>query len=332
MSMLDQHSSADAVAVTLADLETHRRALTGFCYRMLGSAFEADDAVQETMVRAWRSIDRYEGRGPLEAWLFRIATNVCLNALRDRKRRARPIDLAPSSPATAALGAAQPAEAWVEPMPDARLIAPDADPEEAAAVQESVRLAFVAALQLLPPRQRAVLILRDVLRWHTEEVATLLDTSPVSVKSALQRARSTLAAHRGDWPSATDERSRRELLDRYLDAFQRYDVDALVALLHEEATLTMPPFALWLRGPADIGAWWRREASNCGRSILVPIAANGALGFAQYRPLPQGGHEPFAIKVLDTDGERITAIDVFFEPRLFDLFGLPARPDQAAVS
>jgi RNA polymerase sigma-70 factor (ECF subfamily) len=330
MSMVDQHAPV-AAEVTLADLESSRRALTGYCYRMLGSAFEADDAVQETMVRAWRSIDRYEGRGPLEAWLFRIATNVCLNALRDRQRRARPIDLAPSSPATAALGPAQPAEAWVEPMPDARLIAADADPEEAAALQESVRLAFVAALQLLPPRQRAVLILRDVLRWHTDEVATLLETSAVSVKSALQRARSTLAAHRGPWPSGADAPNRRELLDRYLDAFQRYDVDALVALLHDDATLAMPPFALWLRGSADIGAWWRREAMNCGDSILVPVAANGALGFAQYRALPEGGHEPFAIVVLDTDGRQITAIDAFLEPRLFELFGLPAHPTTSIV-
>jgi RNA polymerase sigma-70 factor, ECF subfamily len=325
MSMLDQHLPAPAL--TVADLEPYRRALTGYCYRMLGSAFEADDAVQETMVRAWRSIDGYESRGPLEAWLFRIATNVCLNALRDRQRRARPIDLAPSSPATAALGPAQPAERWVEPMPDARLIAPEADPPEAAAVQESVRLAFVAALQLLPPRQRAVLILRDVLRWHTDEVATLLETSAVSIKSALQRARSTLAAHRGPWPSGAGEPARRELLDRYLDAFRRYDVDALVALLHDDATLAMPPFALWLRGPEAIGAWWRREAMNCGNSILVPVAANGTLGLAQYRALPDGRHEAFGITLLDTDGQRITAIDTFLDPRLFELFGLPALPD-----
>ncbi len=308
------------------DLERHRRALTAYCYRMLGSAFDAEDAVQQTMVRAWRGIEGYEQRGSLEAWLFRIATNVCLTALRGRSRRALPIDLSPSAPAGATLGAPRKADTWVEPMPDERLLGDASDPADIAGEQESVRLAFVAALQLLPPRQRAVLILRDVLRWKAEEVAELLGTSVVSVKSALQRARATIADHRGAWPSDADGDERQRLLDRYLDAFQRYDVDALVALLHEDSTLSMPPFDLWLDGRAAIEAWWRSEARVCAGSVGVPVRANGTIGIAQYRPAASGeGYEPFAIQVIDVVDDRIRALDVFLDVRLFPFFGMPPR-------
>jgi RNA polymerase sigma-70 factor (ECF subfamily) len=308
------------------DLERHRRALTAYCYRMLGSAFDAEDAVQQTMVRAWRGIDGYERRGSLEAWLFRIATNVCLTALRGRSRRALPIDLSPSAAAGESLGAPRTAETWVEPMPDERLLGDAADPADLAGEQESVRLAFVAALQLLAPRQRAVLILRDVLRWKAEEVAELLGTSVVSVKSALQRARATIAAQRGEWPSSADGGEQQRLLGRYLDAFQRYDVDSLVALLHEDSTLSMPPFDLWLDGRAAIEAWWRNEARVCAGSVGLPVRVNGTIGVAQYRPVARGhGFEPFAIQVIDVAGNRIRALDVFLDTRLFRLFGVPSR-------
>ena len=298
---------------TAERLAAHRPALLGYCYRMLGSAADADDAVQETMVRAWRGIDRFEGRAPLEAWLYRIATNVCLNLLRGRGRRALPMDLGPASPASASLGPQRPAETWVDPIPDAALNVGTTDPADVAASRESVRLAFVAALQLLPPRQRAVLILRDVLRWRADEVATLLETSVVSVKSALQRARATLAAHR---PTPTDPPDP-ELLERYLDAFGRYDIDALVRLLRDDATLSMPPYELWLQGPAEIGALYTAVASSCNGSAFVPVTLNGALGVITHRPTEPGGPpRPYAVHVLEAVAGRITAIHVFRDSAL----------------
>src|ERR671923_2283055 len=237
------------------DLERYRRELRGYCYRMLGSAFEADDAVQETMVRAWRSFDRFEGRSSVRRWLYRIATNVCLRTIENRRRRALPMDLTDSSPGTAELGSPRPEGTWVEPIPDDRVIEASDDPAELAASRESIRLAFIAALQHLPPRQRAVLILRDVLRWRAAEVAELLETTVVSVNSALQRARESLAAaeaRRGDRPPPppSDEAQRR-LVERYVDAFVRLDVDTLVSLLREDGTVSMPPYELWLEGPEE---------------------------------------------------------------------------------
>jgi RNA polymerase sigma-70 factor (ECF subfamily) len=298
-------------------LEAHRPALLGFCYRMLGSAADADDAVQETMVRAWRGLDRFEGRAPLEAWLYRIATNVCLNLLRGRSRRALPMDLGPASSAPTAAapsGRALPGEAWVEPMPDAAL-ATATDPAEVAASRESVRLAFVAALQLLPPRQRAALILHDVLRWRTEEVATLLDTTVVSVKSALQRARATLA----DRPVPPADPADPELLDRYLDAFRRYDIDAVVRLLRDDATLTMPPQPLWLRGPDDIRTLLAAVGSACSGAELEPLALNGTFGAVVRRATTPGGPpEPYALHVVESVAGRITAMHVFRDAALVE--------------
>jgi RNA polymerase sigma-70 factor, ECF subfamily len=299
-----------ASRVTVDSFDAYRRALLGFCYRMLGSAADAEDAVQETMVRAWRGLDSFEGRAPVEAWLYRIATNVCLNLLRGRGRRALPMDVSEASSGSASLGAPHRNEVWVEPIPDGLITSPGADPGEVAATRESVRLAFVAALQLLPPRQRAVLILRDVLRWKADEVATLLDTSVVSVKSALQRARATLADHPPGPAAPVD----RELLDRYLDAFGRYDVDALVRLLREDATLSMPPFDLWLRGPDAIRAWLL-QSGECANSVLVPIAVNGTLGFIQYRRSgPSGAPEPFSVTVIEGVGGLVTAVHAFLDP------------------
>ncbi|MBD8079569.1 sigma-70 family RNA polymerase sigma factor [Cellulosimicrobium arenosum] len=334
-------------------LASYRRELTGYCYRMLGSAFEADDAVQETLLRAWRAYDRFEGRSSVRSWLYRIATNVCFDALAARKRRERPMGLGgPQAPEVENLGQVLPEETWVEPVPDDRVLPHDGDPAQVAVGRESIRLAFVAALQYLPPRQRAVLLLREVLRWQATEVAELLETTVASVNSALQRARATMAA-RAHWgssgldagedeaPTAGSAGDRRpasdrnalgeveqRLLERYLDAFERYDMDALVAILHEDATLSMPPYPLWLRGTADVVAWMVGPGYECEGSRLVPVRANGTFGFGQYRPAPGGGHEPWALQVIETDGERVVAINAFLDTASwFPLFGLPARLD-----
>jgi RNA polymerase sigma-70 factor (ECF subfamily) len=310
----------------LADLEQHRRELTGFCYRMLGSGFEAEDAVQETMVRAWRGIDSFEGRSSLRSWLYRIATNICLDMLRGPQRRARPMELRPSGTAESPLGAPLPETAWVQPMADDRILPDHGDPAELAAARDSVRLAFVAALQHLPARQRAVLILHEVLRWQASEVAELLETSVAAVNSALQRARATLADLDLDHaPVRVMDGEQQALLDRYLDAFERYDVTSLVALIHEDATFTMPPFPLWLRGTRDIGRWYLGQGSGCRDSRLLPCAANGCAGFGAYKQAEPGLHLPFAIQVIEVSGTRISGLHHFLDVDLFPAFGLPER-------
>ena len=311
-------------------LERYRGELTGYCYRMLGSPFEAEDAVQDTMVRAWRAADRFDGRSTLRSWLYRIATNVCLDMLNGRKRRALPMDMVTSSPPVLeSLGAPLPDGVWIEPIPDGRLGASD-DPAEVAVSRDTIRLAFVTALQQLPPRQRAVLILREVLRWKADEVAELLDSSVASVNSALQRARATMADRDLDAADSPEPISdvHQALLARYVDAFQRYDIDALVALLHEDATLTMPPYPLWLRGPDDIAAWLRGPGSECRGSHWVQVMANGSPAFAQYRPSgPSGAHEPWALHIVEIAGDRVGGMVTFLDTeRLFPLFGLPAHP------
>ena len=315
-----------------AHLDQYRVELTASCYRMLGSAFEAEDAAQETMLRAWRAYSRFEGRSALRSWLYRIATNVCLDLLNGRQRRARPMDLGPSSTIeTAVLGDPRAEATWLEPIPDSRVLPAGGDPAETAEARESVRLAFVAALQHLPPRQRAVLILRQVLRWKASEVAELLDTSVASVNSALQRARATMAASEvsdTDRAAPLDD-EHRALLTRYADAFERYDIDALVALLHDDAVLSMPPYALWLRGPEHIAGWLAGPGAECRGSRLVPARANGLPAFGQYRPSGPGGrHEPWALQVLELSGGRIVGFNAFLDTaRLFPLFGLPLRLD-----
>lgn len=307
-------------------LEQHRGELTGYCYRMLGSAFEAQDAVQETLLRAWRSFDRFEGRSSLRSWLYSIATNVCYDMLKARGRRARPIDVGPSRSVDAPLGAPLPDDTWVGPIPDTEVLPSDSDPAEEAISRETIRLAFVAALQHLPPRQRAVLILREVLRWKAHEVAELLDTTVASVNSALQRARSTLAASdiadTDPYDPMDDQQA--ALLARYVDAFERYDIDSLVALLREDATLSMPPFALWLQGPADIGRWHLGPGIGCRGSRLVPTLANGMPAFGQYRPSGPGGrHEPWSLQVIESSGGQIVGLNAFLDTQsLFPLFGL----------
>jgi RNA polymerase sigma-70 factor, ECF subfamily len=311
-------------AATELDLEPYRRELTAYCYRMLGSSFEAEDAVQETMVRAWKGFDAFEGRSALRSWLYRIATNVCLDMAQGPQRRARPMDLGPSSTADTVLAPGLPENTWITPIPDARVVPVDGDPAEVAAARDSIRLAFVAALQHLPPRQRAVLILREVLRWQASEVAELLDTTVVSVNSALQRARATLADANVDGPSQMDA-EQQELLARYVDAFERYDITSLVSLLHEDATFSMPPYALWLRGPEEAAQWYLGQGAACRGSRLVATSANGCAAFGQYKPAGPGVFEPWALQVVEMSGGSITALNHFLDTTLFEQFGLPPR-------
>ena len=320
-----------AVTQVEPTFEQHRVELTGYCYRMLGSSFEAEDAVQETLVRAWRSFDRFEGRSSVRSWLYRIATNVCLDMLSGRQRRARPMDLGPAGRVDAPLKPPLSETTWIEPIPDGRTLSLEADPAELAVERESIRLAFVAALQHLPPRQRAVLILREVLRWQASEVAELLDTSVASVNSALQRARATL-----DSTEITDtdplqplDEEQEELLARYVDAFERYDMESLTALLAEDATQSMPPYNMWLAGRDDVLAWWAGPGIDCRGSRLIPTVANGSPAFGQYRPSGPGGrYEAWALQVLETKHGRVQEFTFFLNvDALFPLFGLPLKLD-----
>ena len=325
----------DTPAVRSEDLERYRRELTGYCYRMLGSVFEAEDAVQETMVRAWRNLERFEGRSSVRSWVYRIATNVCLDMVRGRQRRARPMELGGPGTADSSLGPMLPEQTWVQPIHDARVLPPEGDPAEMAAARESIRLAFVTALQHLPPRQRAVLILREVLRWQASEVAELLGTSVASVNSALQRARATLAARNTDAiPSQPVDARQRGLLARYVDAFERYDVSRLVALLREDAIMSMPPLALWLRGPAEIGRFFLGHGIVCQGSRLLPTEANGRAAFGVYHAGRDGGHEPWSLQVIEVSDDRIVGVHGFLDPALFPAFGLPSHlpPAGAAAS
>jgi RNA polymerase sigma-70 factor, ECF subfamily len=313
-------------------LEQYRAQLTAYCYRMLASPFEAEDAVQETFLRAWRGIDRLEGRAALRSWLYRIATNVCLDMLNGRQRRARPMDLGPArEPVEANLNV--PSEVpWIQPAPDELVVPEQSDPAEVTTARETVRLAFIAALQHLPPRQRAVLILCEVLRWQAAEVAELLETSVASVNSALQRARATLKANKisaSDTPPSVDEADE-ELLARYVAAFGAYDMDTLTSLIKEDAKQSMPPYDLWLRGRDDIFAWWLGPGIGCRGSRMIPtLSANGAPAFGQYKPSESGeGYEPWALQVLEISGGRIGELTFFLDTEtLFPLFGLPSRLD-----
>jgi RNA polymerase sigma-70 factor, ECF subfamily len=312
------------------ELERHRAELTAYAYRMLGSGFEAEDAVQEAFLRAWKSFDRFEGRSSLRSWLYSIVTNVCLDMLGGKERRTRPMDLAPARSADVPLPDALPESVWVLPVPDDRLVPESGDPSEVLEVRESIRLAFVAALQHLPPRQRAVLILREVLRWKATEVAELLDTSVASVNSALQRARATLASVRIDdaetlQPADDDQR---ELLSRYVDAFERYDMESLTSLLREDATWSMPPYEMWLQTHDDIVSWCLGPGIGCRGSRLIAVEANGMPAFGQYKPGADGGLEPWSLQVLEIADGQIVGISFFLDTeRLFPMFGLPPRLD-----
>lgn len=317
-----------ATPLVLSDLEPHRKELTGYCYRMLGSGFEAEDAVQETMIRALRAADRFEGRSSVRSWLYRIATNVCIDMSRQVQRRARPMEMGPASPPDESLlGPLHPEATWVTPMPDSML-----DPAEVAEQRDSIRLAFITALQHLPARQRAALVLCEVLKWPAAEAADLLGTSVAAINSSLQRARATLAQlPAGGRPRPLDAETQ-ELLTRYVDAFERYDLDALVTLLHDDAIQSMPPFALWLQGSHNIVEWMVQPGpSGCRGSRLVATRGNGCPAFGQYRPDPAGGWTPWAIQVLEVSGGKIAEMAFFLSfldaERLFPAFGLPLHLD-----
>jgi len=310
-------------AVHPDEMEPYRRQVTGYCYRMLGSSFEAEDAVQETIVRAWQHSDSLEGAGALKSWLYRIATNVCLDMLRGRQRRAQPMDLGGSSSADAFDGKVLPENVWVTPIPDYRVVPDDGDPAELAAQRETIRLAFVAALQALPARQRAVLILCEVLRWQAGEAAELLDTSVASVNSALQRARATLAARDGGGHHEPLDAEQRALLAKYVTAFERYDINSLVALLHDDVVMSMPPFPFWLSGPIEVGKWFLGEGSVCRGSRLLAVTANGSAAFGSYHLDPAGGHAPWSIQVIEMRSDRIVGHHNFLDTTLFPYFGLP---------
>ena len=310
-------------AVHPDEMEPYRRQVTGYCYRMLGSSFEAEDAVQETIVRAWQHSDSLQGAGALKSWLYRIATNVCLDMLRGRQRRAQPMDLGGSSSADAFDGKVLPENVWVTPIPDYRVVPDDGDPAELAAQRETIRLAFVAALQALPARQRAVLILCEVLRWQAGEAAELLDTSVASVNSALQRARATLAARDGGGHHEPLDAEQRALLAKYVTAFERYDINSLVALLHDDVVMSMPPFPFWLSGPVEVGKWFLGEGSVCRGSRLLAVTANGSAAFGSYHLDPAGGHAPWSIQVIEMRSDRIVGHHNFLDTTLFPYFGLP---------
>lgn len=310
-------------------LERFRVELAGYCYRLLASPFEAEDAVQETLLRAWRNLDRFdERRAPLRSWLYSIATNVCVDMLRSAQRRARPMDLGPSASPGPDLGRPLPESAWVQPVPASRVLPAHGDPAELATQRETIRLAFIAALQHLPPRQRAVLILREVLSWKADEIARTLDTTVAAVTSALQRARATLRVVQTGSAEPFDpmNQAQRDLLSRYCEAFERYDVEALVSLLHEDAITSMPPFPWWLHGRAEIHRALLAAGRPCEGARLVRTAANGSPAFAQYRPGATGGYEPFALVVLELSGGAITELTTYLDvERLFPLFDLTAE-------
>ncbi|GII00393.1 DNA-directed RNA polymerase sigma-70 factor [Planobispora takensis] len=334
------HGATGSQVGEVSRLEPYRTELTGYCYRVLGSGFEAEDAVQETFLRAWRSFDRYdERRASLRTWLYSIATNVCLDMLRSTQRRALAVDLGPAAEAGADIGRPLPERVWVQPVPDSLVLPaegdPEGDPEGAAVRRETIRLAFVAALQHLPPRQRVVLILRDVLAFRAEEVAHLLETTVASVNSALQRARArlrTTGVTPGE-PSRPSDPAQRELLTRYCTAFERHDVAALVALLHEDATMSMPPFGWWLRGRDRIRQALLDPGASCAGARLVPVAACGSPAFWQLRPGPDGPCTPFGLVLLDISEGLITGITTHLDAdRLIPLFGPPDAPAAGALT
>ncbi|GAA5187725.1 sigma-70 family RNA polymerase sigma factor [Rugosimonospora acidiphila] len=326
-------------------LDEFRVDLLGYCYRMLGSAFEAEDAARETVVRAWRGFDGYdENRAPLRSWLYAIATNVCLDLLRGARRRALAMDLGSPSRAGESLGYPLPAAGWIQPVPDARIRPAHGDPARLSAWRDTIRLPFVAALQRLPPRQRAVLILRDVLCFKGSVVAAQLNTSVASVTSALQRARSTLRAANaaggpapgagigsadgapGAGPASRLDDAHRRLLARYRDAVERHDVEALVSLLHGDATMSMPPFAWWLRGRDEIREALLAARRPGGGARLLPTLANGSAAFGQYRSADGSGYRPFALVIVEVSGGLITDTVTYLDAeRLFPLFDLPAE-------
>ena len=311
----------------IEELEALRVPLTGFCYRLLGSAADSDDAVQETLIRAAARRDQYDpSRGRPSTWVHAIATNVCLDMLRSARRRALVVDVSQAAGRGDDLGPPLPPDAWLDPMPDARLIAAG-DPGDVVQQRESVRLAFVAALQWLPPRQRAVLVLRDVLAFTARETADILDATVPSVNSALQRARALLSARRPD-PFAIaepDDVRQRDLLRRYVAAFEAHDVEGLKAILRADAVASMPPFAWRLDGGQPI-AEAVGASEFCAGARLIGCRMNGGWGFGQYRPGDDAVVRPFALVAIEIHRDRIARIVTFLgSGHRFGEFGLPGR-------
>ncbi|MBB3045448.1 MULTISPECIES: sigma-70 family RNA polymerase sigma factor [Nocardioides] len=299
--------------------QRYQRELLAHCYRMSGSVQEAEDLVQETFLRAWKAAGKFEGRSSVRTWLYRIATNVCLTNLENKPRRPLPAGLGtPEAMAGDALESDHEIT-WLEPVPDAAVVVAERD---------SIRLAFVAALQHLPARQRAVLILRDVLRWSAAEVAAALDTSTAAVNSALQRAHAQLAERGLTEDTVCNELTpaQEQLLERYVDAFWRKDVDAIVSMLTAEATWDMPPFTSWFRGPVNIGWLIGNECPGGANDMpMLPTQANGQPAYGLYMRTPQGDFTPFQLQVLELDGDRVRHVTAFFDQALFERFGLPTR-------
>jgi RNA polymerase sigma-70 factor (ECF subfamily) len=298
-------------------LEQYRSELTGYCYRMLGSPFDAEDAVQETFIRAWRGFDKFEGRSAIRSWLYKIATNVCLDTLGGKERRTRPMDLGPAQEPIFENLHERGEATWIQPLPD---------PADVAVSRDTIRLAFVAALQHLPAKQRAALILCEVLHWQASEAAELLETSVASINSALQRARATLAqAEIGRRDDQVDQ----ELLERYVAAFEAYDIDKLTELIQQDATQSMPPYDMWLEGRENIFTWWFGPGIGCKGSRVIPAGtANGMPAFGQYKPAEGGGYEPWALQVVEFSGGKVAELTFFLDTEtLFPLFGLPPRLD-----
>ncbi|MBL0939060.1 MAG: sigma-70 family RNA polymerase sigma factor [Gemmatimonadaceae bacterium] len=325
------------------DLEPHRPRLTAHCYRMLGSLTDAEDAVQETLLRAWKARDAFDGRAAVGTWLHRIATNVCLDALSGRSPRWRPIDSRPVGNTQEELRLRDRTH-WLEPVPDLAAIPADDDPHEQAVQREAIRLAFVAALQFLPPRQRAALLLMQVLNWSAAEVAETLEMSVAGVNSAVQRARATLTERRaeqqldrivalaaGDGAGVTGlTATQQTLVESFVSAFEAYDVPRIITLLRDDVTLCMPPVDFWLQGHRDVGDWLSGRGIGCKGSVLVPTNACGQVAFGQYR---NGGAEPWALVVLELDDERITGMSYFLDTAtLFPRFGLPMSVDPVTAN
>ncbi|MBS2025677.1 MAG: sigma-70 family RNA polymerase sigma factor [Deltaproteobacteria bacterium] len=320
--MAESVITAEQLPQSALELEPHRKALMGHCYRMLASATDADDAVQETMVRAWRARESFDGRSSLRTWLHRIATNVCLDQLAERKGRARPMEEGPACSIDDELTMRERTH-WLEPIPDARVVPHDANPAEALMLRQQIRLAFVAALQHLPPKQRAALLLAEVLGWSVAEIADTLEGTVASINSALQRARATLASRNVREPEPLSA-PQTKLLERFVDLFHRYDVDGLASLLREDATFSMPPYSLWLQGPAPVRGWLAGRGSGCRGSKLVPVDVCGTPGFAQFRAAPGGGYAAWGLVALELRDDRIAGWNTFLDVQtLFPLFGLP---------
>lgn len=304
--------------------ESFKPGLTSFCYRMLGSIDDADDAVQETFIRAWQSWSAFRQDSSVKTWVYRIASNICLDKLRQAKRRMLPIDLSDPAASIVAPTETLPESAWIWPAPDF-----GDSPEDILVRKDNLQLCFIALLQTLPPRQRAVLILKDVFEWSAKQIAETLGMSPAAANSALQRARETLARTRlrSDEYSRMDAQPDAELLSRYMEAFEQFDINALVSLFHEEGCMSMPPFPMWIRGRGDLSAFYELTRWHCVGSKLLPVTVNGGYpALAQYMPSGEASVlVPWGVHVIEAKEGRILHVQNFIHEKLFARLGLPER-------